>query len=75
VSEGCLVDSNDTPASIDAHMYRCMPKKERKKKKLETLVNSLNFRCFCNYPRKLSKFLIYCIQLKFVMSCLPIVKV
>ncbi|KAF5442742.1 hypothetical protein F2P56_035367 [Juglans regia] len=22
VSEGCLVDSNDTPAAIDAHMYR-----------------------------------------------------
>ncbi|CAL0313589.1 unnamed protein product [Lupinus luteus] len=22
VSEGCLVDTNDTPASIDAHMYR-----------------------------------------------------
>ncbi|KAL8531864.1 hypothetical protein ACS0TY_008460 [Phlomoides rotata] len=22
VSEGCLVDSNDTPATIDAHMYR-----------------------------------------------------
>lgn len=22
VSEGCLVDSNDSPAAIDAHMYR-----------------------------------------------------
>jgi hypothetical protein len=72
VSEGCLVDSNDTPASIDAHMYRC----QRKKENMETLLNSLNFRCFCNYPHELSKFLIYCIQLKFVlMSRLPTVKV
>ncbi|KAG8382748.1 hypothetical protein BUALT_Bualt05G0109500 [Buddleja alternifolia] len=29
VSEGCLVDSNDTPAAIDAHMYRAKVSEEK----------------------------------------------
>ncbi|KAK8522635.1 hypothetical protein V6N12_056336 [Hibiscus sabdariffa] len=29
VSEGCLVDSNDSPAAIDAHMYRAKVSNER----------------------------------------------